>query len=409
VSEQTIRLGRARAWAVTLVATATMAVSYLDRQVLAVLSPTVREDLGIDREQYGWLASAFSIAYLVCAPLAGRLLERIGVHRGLIFAVLAWSVVAASHSFVPGFGVLFVARLALGATESPSFPGAAASVARVLPPEKRARGLGVLFVGSSLGAMIAPRLATDMMQIFGSWRAAFVGTAAVGLLWIPLWLAVTWPREVRETIDASHEKSAPRVSLLRTLAHPSVLRACALVLALSPMFAFVFLFGAELLEADFDIAQEHVDRYLWAPPLFFDVGAILFGTLASRYAKRHGALTSPLPIVMVALVMALSIAALPLASDPWIAIAICGAAMAGGGGLFAILSAEMITKVGPGLAASAGGITAAAQSLAYIVAGPLIGRGAERFDSFDVVGVSLAIWMLPGAIVWIATRKRLRG
>src|SRR5690606_14989754 len=50
-----------------LVATTTMAVSYLDRQVLGVL--------------------AFSYAYLVATPIAGRLIERIGVRPGVWVAV----------------------------------------------------------------------------------------------------------------------------------------------------------------------------------------------------------------------------------------------------------------------------------------------------------------------------------
>src|SRR5438034_412106 len=41
-----------------------MSVSYVDRQTLAVLAPTVRAALGISREDYGRLLAAFSLAYL---------------------------------------------------------------------------------------------------------------------------------------------------------------------------------------------------------------------------------------------------------------------------------------------------------------------------------------------------------
>src|SRR4051812_30560959 len=50
-------LPRSRAWALTLVATLTMAISYFDRQTLAVLAPTVTKALAINETQYGWLAS----------------------------------------------------------------------------------------------------------------------------------------------------------------------------------------------------------------------------------------------------------------------------------------------------------------------------------------------------------------
>jgi hypothetical protein len=63
----------------------------------------------------------------------------------------------------------------------------------------------------------------------------------------------------------------------------------------------------------------------------------------------------------------------------------------------------MITRVGPAVAATAGGVTAAAQSLAYIVANPLIGRAVDHFESYDVVFLALAGWMLPGAALWFFT------
>src|SRR5215212_8817730 len=102
------------AWQVAIVATLTMTVSYVDRQTLAVLAPSVTKALNISNEAYGWLGSAFSIAYLFGTPLSGWWIDRIGARRGLVASVLAWSAVAALHAVVPGFGMLFALRLALG-------------------------------------------------------------------------------------------------------------------------------------------------------------------------------------------------------------------------------------------------------------------------------------------------------
>src|SRR5258707_14021861 len=102
-----------------------MTVSYVDRSALGALSVAVMEALHISKQEYGWLTSAFSVAYLFGTPLAGWWIDLVGARRGLIISVLAWSAVAALHALVPGFGVLFVLRLALGLTEAPSFPRAA--------------------------------------------------------------------------------------------------------------------------------------------------------------------------------------------------------------------------------------------------------------------------------------------
>lgn len=383
-----------------------MAVSYLDRQVLGVLAPSVRADLRIDHEAYGWIGAAFSYAYLVATPIAGRLIERIGVRRGLWVAVALWSVVSAAHGLATSFAVLFAMRLALGVTEAPSFPGAAAAVSRTLPPAHRPRGLGVLFTGSSIGAMVAPPLAATLAVWLGSWRFGFAAVALVGVLWIPLWLAVTSPREIRALLDAPPDPGAPRPSLWAVLGRRPVVRAVALVLAGSPACAFFFLWSSLYLHDAHGVSQGDVGDYLWLPPLLLDLGAVAFGFLAGRHAAEHGAERSPLALATIAALLTGAIAAVPLAPDATSATLLFGVAMAGAGGLSAILTADVMAGVGPGLAASAGGITAAAQSVAYVIASPLIGRAVEATGHYDLALVALGAWLVPGTVVWIALRPR---
>ncbi len=180
-----------------------MSVSYVDRQALAVLAPTVTRELDIGEAAYGWLLSAFALAYLIGAPLAGRWIDCVGARRGLAMAVLVWSAVSAvsaAHGLVAGFGSLLLLRVLLGLAESPSFPGAAQAIQRALPPADQARGFGILFTGSSFGAKLAPPLASYLAARF-DFRFAFVG-AVVGLAWVPLWWWVTARPAVRAALDA---------------------------------------------------------------------------------------------------------------------------------------------------------------------------------------------------------------
>jgi ACS family hexuronate transporter-like MFS transporter len=265
----------------------------------------------------------------------------------------------------------------------------------------------MLYTGTSLGAMLAPVLATALVAWLGSWRWAFAGVALIGLSWVPLWLVVTAPKSVRALLDAPPEASAPRPSLLAMMKKAPVLRAAALVVASSPAFAFFFLWSSLYLHDAHGVEQAEMGRYLWLPPLFLDAGALAFGFLAGRHASRHGPERSPVWLALSAMALLGSLAALPLAGDAWSVTLIFGVAMAGGGGVFAILTADLVTGVGPSLAASAGGITAAAQSVAYIVASPLIGRAVEATDSYDVAVIGVALWLVPGALVWIAMRPRV--
>ena len=74
--------------------------------------------------------------------------------------------------------------------------------------------------------------------------------------------------------------------------------------------------------------------------------------------------------------------------------------LAGGGGIFALLTADMLARVHPTQVSAAGGLTAAAQSLAYIVASPLVGRAVDHTHSYAVVLVVLVAIVPPAMLAW---------
>jgi MFS transporter, ACS family, aldohexuronate transporter len=401
-------LTRRMAWMVAIVATLTMTVSYIDRITLAVLAPTVTKVLDISDEAYGWLGAAFSAAYLFGTPFAGWWIDRAGARRGLVASVLAWSAVAALHAVVPGFGVLLVLRLALGITEGPGFPGAAQTVQRILPERERERGFGVLFTGSSFGAMVAPPLASALFVLAG-WRVAFLITTAAGLIWIPLWLFVTRSPAVRERLDVAVVVAAPaepRPSFREMVTHPITIRALCGVFAAAPVFGFAQIWGAKYLVRTFALQQGEVGHYLWLPPVLFDAGAILFGDLASRQRRPEGA--PPRMLFAIGIALAAVLATVPLAETPWQSMALMGIAMAGGGVMYTLITSDLLARMPPGSVSFAGGILAGSQSLALIIANPLIGRAVDHLHSYDAVAIGLAVWAMPGSLIWLLWRPPVR-
>lgn len=397
-------LSRGNAWTVAVVATLTMTVSYIDRSTLAVLAPSVTKALGIGETEYGWLTSAFSIAYLFATPLSGWWIDRIGARRGLVGSILVWTSIAAMHALVPGFAVLFVLRIALGVAEGPSFPGAAQTVQRVLPPNERARGFGLLFTGSSIGGMIVPPLAAALYDA-GGWRVAFLGTSMIGLLWVPAWLYVTGKPAVREKMDvqvtATH---VARPTFGSLLTDRNVIRALFAILAIAPIFALSLSWGAKYLAREFGVAQGDVGQYLWMPPLLFDAGALLFGDLASRQRRAPGA--PPRLLFGIGVVLALSLAFVPFAETPWAAMSFIGLSMAGGGVIYTLSIADLLARVPANAVSFAGGTVASAQSLAMIIANPLIGASVDSTASYDLAIYALAAWTVPGCLVWLLLRPR---
>jgi ACS family hexuronate transporter-like MFS transporter len=397
-------VSRQTAWLVAIVATLTMTVSYIDRATLAVLAPTVTKVLDISETEYGWLTSAFSIAYLVATPASGWMIDRIGARRGLVGSILVWTTVAALHAVVPGFGILFALRIALGVAEGPSFPGAAQTMQRILPATDRERGFGVLFTGSSIGGMIAPPLAAFLFGIAG-WRLAFVGTALVGLIWIPLWIAITSRRDVRRQLDiVPVERSTEKVRFAELIANPNMIRALIAIFAVAPVFGFALSWGAKFLAREYGVTQTQVGHFLWLPPLMFDVGTIAFGDAASRQRRPPGA--PPRLLFAGAMLMAATLALLPFATTPWQAMAIIGVAMAGGGAVYALTTADLLARVPQHAVSFAGGTLAAAQSLALIIANPLVGASIDHWHTYDTAVTVTGLWALPGCIYWLVAKPR---
>jgi predicted MFS family arabinose efflux permease len=198
------------------------------------------------------------------------------------------------------------------------------------------------------------------------------------------------------------------VPILPLVAHPAVLRAVVLVLASAPFIAFVLLWTSKYLRAVFHVPQSDVGHYLWLPPLCFDVGSIVFGAIATRRDRRDYA--SGLPrrqhtlLVVVATLLFLVGVGVPRAYDVWSMIVLAGIAAAGGGGLYALVTADMLARVGPESVSTAGGITAAAQSLAYIIANIAIGDVVQRTHSYTGVTIALSLLVLPGTLFWITRR-----
>jgi ACS family hexuronate transporter-like MFS transporter len=161
-------------------------INYVDRQVLGLLKPVLEKELGWREADYGWIVSAFQLAYALMMPFAGRLIDWAGTRLGYAAAVALWSVAAMGHALARSAAGFGVARFALGLSESANFPAAIRTVADWFPQRERARAIGIFNSGANIGAILAP-LAVPYLALHYGWRSAFIVTGAAGLAWVLLW------------------------------------------------------------------------------------------------------------------------------------------------------------------------------------------------------------------------------
>ena len=198
------RRTRVRFGILALIAVGTM-INYLDRTVLGIAAPSLRQDLGIDAAWMGVVFSAFSWTYAAAQIPGGVFLDRFGAKLTYFLSITFWSLFTLLQGFASGLGSLLVFRFGLGVSEAPCFPANSRIVGTWFPQGERARATSIYTVGEYLGLAVFSPALFWIMGIFG-WQALFLVVGIVGVAFgIVWWLAYREPHESRGISSAELE------------------------------------------------------------------------------------------------------------------------------------------------------------------------------------------------------------
>lgn len=263
-----------------LLCTATL-LNYLDRLAIGIVSVEIRQQFSLTESDYGRILFFFFLSYSIMYAGSGWLVDKLGTRAGFAVFIAGWSVAQMLHGFAAGFASLAAFRFLLGAAEPGAWPAAAKAVREWIPPARRALYMGIFNAGSSLGSALAP-IVVGWITLIYSWRASFVATGVLGLVWLIAWLKLYRSPEPGEGAAAAEEpeiQGRPWIQLIRT-------RAC-LTLTLArfftdPVIYFIIFWLPDYLrkERGFDLAL--VRDYAWAPFVVGGIGYVLGGWLSGR-------------------------------------------------------------------------------------------------------------------------------
>ena len=96
--------------------------SYIDRVALSRAAGTISKELGVNKEQMGWVFFAFASAYAALEIPSGYMGDRWGPRRVLMRIVLWWSFFTVATGWAFNFVSLFLTQLLFGAGEAGCFP-----------------------------------------------------------------------------------------------------------------------------------------------------------------------------------------------------------------------------------------------------------------------------------------------
>jgi ACS family hexuronate transporter-like MFS transporter len=307
-------------------------ISYVDRQVLSINAPLIREQFNLTNAQYSYLITSFLVAYTFGYTILGIVVDRLGTRLAFAIFIAGWSVAGIAHAWVLGPLTLALCRFLLGFLEGGAVPAALRGISEWFPTRERAAATGVFAAGTPIGTMIAAPIIAFVTIGFG-WRAAFVITGAAGMLWLIAWLRLYHLPENHPRISADERRlisedslAMPRsarrsvLALLRKRATWGIVLSHLMV---SPVWWFYVFWLPAYLHDERGFSLKDIGGSAWIPFLTGAVGTLFGGWFSGWLLKRTGSLTvarhSVLAIGSLGSLLGIPAA---LASEAWVCLAL---------------------------------------------------------------------------------------
>jgi ACS family hexuronate transporter-like MFS transporter len=271
-----------RRWWILALLFAAMMINVLDRQVLSLVAPVIREQMRLSNTDYGVILFCFLLGMTVGQLPAGLMLDRKGPRIGLPFLVAWWSTASLVHAFARSAGQLSLFRFLLGMGECGFYSGGVKVIGRWFPVEERALAGGLFNSGSLAGSVLAPPIITALLLRYG-WPAAFWVPSVLGALWIVPWLLVY--RSPEAAPGKSLVEEAP-VSTGALLACRALWGVVAMRAFGGPVSHFYWYWLPEYLKAERGFSLAEIGLTAWMPFFAGGLGNIGGGWFSSTLIRR---------------------------------------------------------------------------------------------------------------------------
>ena len=200
----------------------TNALSLLDRNILAILAPRIKHDIGIGDAEMGLLyGTVFALFYALFSLPLGRLADGWVRSRLLSITLAFWSVATALAAAAHGFALLAVSRLGVGIGEGAAQPAGISLVMDRYAKPRRGFAMAVIAAAIALGlggSSVLGGVTADWWDHLHAgtpaplglkgWQFAFLVAALPGFLLAALLWSLPEPR--RGQLDGIESAPDPR-------------------------------------------------------------------------------------------------------------------------------------------------------------------------------------------------------
>lgn len=161
-------------------ALAAFAIGTTEFVIMGIL-PDVATDLGVSLSMAGLLVTGYAIGVALGAPIivwATAHLPRKAMLMGLLLVFIIGNLLSA---WAPNYDLLMLGRVIASFAHGAFFGIGAVVAASLVPPERRAAAIALMFSGLTLANVLGVPVGTLIGQ-WSSWRATFLAVSGLGCL-----------------------------------------------------------------------------------------------------------------------------------------------------------------------------------------------------------------------------------
>ena len=387
-------------WTIVALLSSSIAINLIDRQVLSVLAPILREELRLSATQYAYITASFQLGMMAGQVPIGALIDRIGTRTGLAAIFVAWSIVGGAHALAAGLLGFLVLRFLMGLSECGNYTAGIKAIAALFPAATRASAGGFFNAGAQLGSIVATPLVVFIATHLG-WRLAFLIPAAIGLLWLIPWLAY-FPR----TAGAAHGATASAgdgIGFGQLIWHRKVLGLFLIRVFSGPITTLYWFWLPLYLRTGRAMSFAMIGILGWLPNLFGMSGNVLGGLLTDRLVATTGStdLGRKLAFTGAFGLSALSMA-MPFVANDSVALALMGLALFGNQWVAATYIGTVGDVVPHEVAGRVNGLAGFGDSTSVLLAQLAIGVLVDRYSFTPVfIGAGLFPLLALGSVMLV--------
>ena len=419
-----MKIRHLRWWLCGLLFVAT-GLSFMDRQVFAVVAPLLTKEFHMTNVQYSYVTTGFLVSYAAMFFLAGRIMDIIGTRLGMALSFGLWSVASALHAIAQSTFQLGLFRFMLGFSEGGCFPGAAKGITEWFPHRQRALAIGIAIGGSAVGGVIGPPMTVWLVGLMG-WRGVFLATGAIGAIWVTLWwifyhAPVSSPfltDEERDLIQsrpvtdgAVGGKAAPASaspSLLALLSRRDVWGLSLVRFLVDPVFYFYMFWIPKYLAQERGLSLAAIGQLTWIPFLALGVSNILGGWVSDRLISAGLAPGKARKLVMAAAaLLTISSSTAAFAGSAVVTVAIMSLLMFAHGFWITNYVTVISETFDKNSVATVMGLTGMVGAIGGMFSNTTIGWIADRYSFLPIWVASGCMYPLALAVLLLTVRSQI--